>query len=59
MSAKDTWEYDLMPLASNRPYSEVQQTLNATGNNGWELIAVYPTPEHNVFVFKKRTSHIH
>jgi hypothetical protein len=53
----DKWEYQLMMFANERGLPSVQEGLNATGDQGWELVFIYPDPTgaaFTVFVFKKR-----
>jgi hypothetical protein len=52
----EKWEYRLMPLAPERDPMQIQEALNATGDEGWELVAVYiSTAGFNTFVFKRPT----
>lgn len=52
----ERWQYQLITLASDRDALQVQDTLNAVGNDGWELVAIYPSSAaYNIFVFQKRT----
>jgi hypothetical protein len=53
----DKWEYQLMMFANERDLPSVQEGLNATGEQGWELVSIYPDPTRaafTIFVFKKR-----
>jgi hypothetical protein len=35
------WEYQLIPLASDRAPPQVEVPLNAAGEDGWEVATVY------------------
>jgi hypothetical protein len=49
------WEYQLIEM--NRPSPEVQDTLNALGEQRWEFVAVYVTSAgYNAFVLKRPKS---
>jgi hypothetical protein len=44
----------LITLANDRDLLQVQEALNAVGNDGWEMIAVYPSAAaYNIFIFKR------
>jgi hypothetical protein len=46
------WEYQLIEM--NRPSPEVQDTLNALGEQRWEFVAVYVSNAgYNVFILKR------
>jgi hypothetical protein len=53
MNPSSNWEYRQLILPSSR--DNVEESLNAMGKDGWEVVAVYPKPDANVFVFKKPT----
>jgi hypothetical protein len=57
IAMSDKWEYQLITLATDRDPSQIQVTLNAAGNDSWELVAVYPSAAaFNIFVFKRQKS---
>jgi hypothetical protein len=50
----ERWEYQLISLANDRDHLQVEEAFNAVGNDGWEMIAVYPgAAAQNVFIFKR------
>ena len=50
----ERWEYQLITLANDRDLLQVEEAFNTVGNDGWEMIAIYPSAAaHNVFAFKR------
>ncbi len=48
------WEYQLIEIAPNRPPPEIQDTLNALGEQRWEFVSVYVSNVgYNVFILKR------
>jgi hypothetical protein len=51
---EERWQYQVIRLEKGRDASQVESTLNAAGDDGWELVAIYQSPAaDNIFVLKK------
>jgi hypothetical protein len=42
-----------MSLPTQKEPKEAQEALNSLGDNGWELVSVYPNQDSVNYVFKK------
>jgi hypothetical protein len=47
------WEYRIVSLPTQKEPKEAQEALNSLGDNGWELVSVYPIGDSVNYVFKK------
>ena len=47
------WEYRIMSLPAQKEPKEAQEALNSLGDNGWELVSVYPNQDSVNYVFNK------
>jgi Domain of unknown function (DUF4177) len=47
------WEYRIVSLPTQKEPKEAQEALNSLGDNGWELVSAYTTPDSVHYVFKK------
>ena len=46
----DKFEYKIEEFVKGRTFEEIQDALNSSGNEGWELCAC----EYGAFIFKRR-----
>ena len=47
------WEYRIMSLPTQKEPNEAQEALNSLGDNGWELVSVYPNRDSVNYLFRK------
>ena len=50
------WEYDVIPLQTEKGIGQLKSELNAKGKDGWELVSILNYSGHDKFYFDKAIS---
>jgi hypothetical protein len=50
------WEYDVIPLQTEKGIGQLKSELNAKGKDDWELVSILNYPGHEKFYFDKAVS---
>jgi hypothetical protein len=50
------WEYEVIPLQTEKGIGQLKNELNTKGKDDWELVSILSFPGHEKFYFDKTVS---
>jgi hypothetical protein len=50
------WEYEVIPLQTEKGIGQLKNELNIKGKDDWELVSILNYPGHDKFYFDKAVS---